>query len=70
MGDEVFLPCWICQVFTLHYLFFDGNAKSKLILSNGYWSVVIFDKFCEQTAIRICKGVSKGIVRSADLVNE
>ena len=27
VSDEVFLPCWICQVFTLHYLLFDGNER-------------------------------------------
>ena len=68
MSDEVFLPCWICQVFTLHYLIFDGNAKT--ILSDGYWSAVTSDKLCDQTAIRIGKGMPKGILRSADLVNE
>ena len=70
MSDEVFLPCWICQVFTLHYLLFDGNAKTMLILSDGYWSAVTSDRFCDQTAIRIGKGVPKGILRSAELVNE
>ena len=70
MSDEVFLPCWIFQVFTLHHLLFDGNAKTMLILSDGYWSAVTSDKFCDQTAIRIGKGVRKGILRSADLVNE
>ena len=69
VSDEVFFPCCICQLFTLHYLLFDVNAKSMLILSNGYWSVVIFDKFCEQSAIIISKGVPKGIIRSANLVN-
>ena len=68
--DEVFLPYWICQIFTLHSLLFKGNATTMLILSDGYWSAVISDKFCDQTAIRICKGVPKGILRSADLVNE
>ena len=70
MSDEVFLPCWICQVFTLHYLIFDGNAKTMMIFSDGYWSAVTSDKFCDQTAIRIGKRMPKGILRSADLVNE
>ena len=70
MSDEVFLPCWICQVFTLHYLLFDRNAKTVFILSDGYWSSVSLDKFCDQTAIRIGKGVPKVILRFADLVNE
>ena len=70
MGDEVFLPCWICRVFTLHYLLFDGNAKTMLNLSDGYWTVVTSDTFCDQAAIRIGKGVPKGIHRTADLVNE
>ena len=68
MSDEVFLPCWICQVFTLHYLLFDENAQTMLILSVGYWSAVKSDKFCDQTATRIAKGVPKGILRSADLI--
>ena len=50
-------------------LIFDGNAKTMLILSGGYWSAVTSDKFCDQTAIRIGKGVPKGIQRSAELVN-
>ena len=70
MSDKVFLPCWIFQVFTLHYLLFGGNAKTMLILSDGYWSAVTLDEICDQTAIRIGKGVPKGILRSADLVNE
>ena len=70
MSDEVFLPCWTCQVFTLHYLLFDGNAKTMLIFANGYWSAVTSDKLCDQTAIIIGKGVPKGILRSADLVIE
>ena len=57
-------------VFTLHYLLFGGIAKTMLLLSDGYWSAVRSDKFCDQTAIRIGKGVPKGIQRSADLVNE
>ena len=69
VSDEVFLSCWICQVFTLHCLLFDGNAKTMLILSDGYLSAVTSDKFCDQTAIRIGKGVPKGILESADLVN-
>ena len=47
-------------------LLFDGNAKTMLILSDGYWSAVTSDKFCDQAAIRIGKGVPKGILRSAD----
>ena len=70
MRDKVFLPCWICNVFTLHYLLFDGNAKTVLIWSDGYLSAVTSDKFCYQTTIRIGKGVPKGMLRSADLVNE
>ena len=70
MSDEVFLPCRIYQVFTLHYLLFDGNARTMLILSDGYWIAVTSDKFCDQTAIRISKGVPKDILRSAELVNE
>ena len=65
MRDEVFLPCWI-----LHYLLFDGNAKTVLIWSDGYLSAVTSDKLCYQTAIRIGKGMPKAILRSADLVNE
>ena len=68
--DEVILSCWICQVFTLHYLLFDGNATMMLILSDGYWTAVTSDTLCDQTAIRIGKGVPKGMLRSADLVNE
>ena len=64
VSDEVFLHCWICQVL------FDGNAKTMLILPDGYWSAVTSDKFCDQTAIRIGKGVLKGTLQSADLVNE
>ena len=41
-----------------------------LILSDGYWSAVTSDNLCDQNAIRICKWVPKGILRSADLVNE
>ena len=41
-----------------------------LILSDGYWSAVTSDKFCDQTAIRIGKGVPRGILRFADLVFE
>ena len=70
MSDVVFLPCWICQVFTLHYLLFDGNAKTMLILSDGYWSVFTSDKFCDQTAIITSKGVPKVTLRSAEFVNE
>ena len=70
VSDEEFLPCWTCQVFTLHYILFGGNAKTTLILSDGYRRAVTSDKFCEQTAIEIGKGVLKGILRSADLVNE
>ena len=51
-------------MFTLHYILFDGNAKTMLILSDGYWSEVTSEKLCDQTAIRI-----KGILRSAELVN-
>ena len=58
--DEVFLPCWICQVFTLHYLLFDGNATTMLILSDGYWTAVTSDTLCDQSPIRIGKGVLKG----------
>ena len=57
------------KVFTLHYLLFDGNAKTMLILSDGYWRAVTSNKFCDETAIRIGKEVPKGILRSADLVN-
>ena len=57
VSDEVFLPCWICQVFTYHCLLFYGNAKTVLILPDGYWSAVTSDKFCDQTAIRIGNGV-------------
>ena len=64
MSDEVSLPCWIFQVTTLYYLF-DGNAKTMLISSDGYLSAVTSDMFCDQTAIRIGKGVPKGILRSA-----
>ena len=39
-----------------------------LIVSDGYWSAVTSDRFCDQTAIRIGKGVPKGVLRSADLV--
>ena len=72
MSDEEFLPCWICQVhvFTLHYLLLDGNVKTMFILSDGQWSAVTSDTFCDQTVIRIGKGVPKGLLRSADLVNE
>ena len=70
MSDGTFLSCWICQVFTLHYLLFDGNATTMLILSDGHWSAVTADRFCDQTAIRISKGEPKGILRSADIVNE
>ena len=70
MRDEVFPPCSICHVFTLHYLLFDGNAKTVLIWSDGYCSEVTSDKLCYHTTIRIGKGVPKGILRSADLVNE
>ena len=70
MSGEVFLPCWVCQVFTLHYLLFDRNAKTMLILSDEYWSAVTSDKFCDQTAIRICKRMPKDILQSADVVNE
>ena len=28
MSVEVFLPGWICQVFTLHYLLFDGKQDN------------------------------------------
>ena len=41
-----------------------------LILSDGYLSAVTSDKFCDQTAIRISKGVPKDKLRSAELVNE
>ena len=68
MSDEVFLPCLICQVLALRY--FDGNAKTMLILSDGYWSAVTSDNLCDQTAIRISKGVPKDKLRSAELVNE
>ena len=68
MSDEVFFPCWICQVSALRY--FDGNAKTMLILSDGYWSAVTSDKFCDQTAFRISKGVPKDKLRSAVLENE
>ena len=70
MSNEVFLLCWVCQVFPLHYLLFDGNVKTMLILSDGYCSAVTSDKFCDQTAIRNSKGVPKDILRSAELVNE
>ena len=70
VSDEVFLPCWIYQAFTLHYLLFDGNAKTMLNLSDGYWSAVTPEKLCDRTAIRIGKGVPKGILLSAELVNE
>ena len=50
--DEVFLPCWICQVFILHYLLFDGDATTMLILSDGYWSAVTSDKLCDNNSIR------------------
>ena len=62
MSDEVFLPCWICQVFTLHYLLFDGNAKTMLILFDGYLNAFTSDKFCDQTAIRVSDGVPKDIL--------
>ena len=62
MSGEVFLPCWICQIFLLHYLLFDGNAKTMLILSDGYWSAVTSDMFCDHTAIKIGKRVPKGIL--------
>ena len=62
VSGAVFLPCWICQVFTLHYLSFDGNATIMLILSDGYWNAVTPDTFCDQTAIKIGKGVQKGIL--------
>ena len=41
-------------------------------LSDGYWSAVTSDsdKLCDQTAIRISKGVPKDILRSAELVKE
>ena len=55
----MFLPCWICQVTILHYLLFDGNAKTMLIYSDGYLSAVTSDKLCDQTASRIGKGVPK-----------
>ena len=48
----------------------DGNAKTMSILSDGYWSAVTSDKLCDQTAIRIGKGVPKGMLRSADMVCE
>ena len=64
---SIFLPCWICQVFPLHYLVFDGDTNTTLILSDGYWSAVTSDKV---TAIKIGKGVPKCILRSADLVIE
>ena len=41
-----------------------------LILSDGYWTAVTSDTLYDQTAIRIGKRVPKGILRSADLVNE
>ena len=41
-----------------------------LILSDGQWSAVTSDTFCDQTVIRIGKRVPKGLLRSADLVNE
>ena len=44
--------------------------NTMLILSDGYWSAVTSDTFCNQTAIRIGKGVPKGVLQSADLVNE
>ena len=39
-----------------------------LIVSDGYWSTVTSDRFCDQTAIRIGKGVPKGVLRYADMV--
>ena len=60
VSDEVFLHYWICQAL------FDKNAKTMLILPDGYWSAVTSDKFCDQTAIRIGKAVLKGKLRSAD----
>ena len=63
-SDVVLLHCWICQVL------FDGNAKTMLILPDGYCSAVTSDKFCDQTAVRNGKGVLKDILQSADLVNE
>ena len=41
-----------------------------MILSDGYWNAASSDKSCDQTAIRIGKGALKGIILSADLVNE
>ena len=41
-----------------------------LILSDGYWSAVTSDKFCDQTALRISKEMPEDILRSAELVNE
>ena len=70
VSDEVFLPCRICQLLTLNYLLFGENAKTMLILSDGYWSAVTSDKLCGQTAIRIGKGVPKCMLRSPNLVNE
>ncbi len=35
-----------------------------------YWNAVSADQFGEQTAIKICKGVLKGMSLSADLVSE
>ena len=52
------------------YSHYDGNAKTMLILSDGYWSAVTSDKFCDQTALRISKEMPEDILRSAELVNE
>ena len=57
--DEGFLICWICQVFTLHYLLFDGNATTMLILSDAYWSAVTSDKFCDQLPLELARGAKR-----------
>ena len=66
MSDVVCLPCWLLPGIHITLLIIDGNAKTMLLLPDGYLSTVTSDKFCDQTAIRNGKGVPKGIQRSAD----